>query len=43
VNEIAGNVARMLGSELSTVFWWGDQNERDHLEDQGVDDVIVLK
>jgi hypothetical protein len=39
---VAGNVARMLGSELPTEFWWGKRKERDHMEDQGVDAVIVL-
>jgi hypothetical protein len=24
-------------------FWWGDLNERDHLEDIGVDGNIILK
>ena len=39
---MAGNVALMLGSELPTEFWWGKQKERDHVEDQEVDAVIVL-
>jgi hypothetical protein len=39
---MAGNVARVLGSELRTEFWWGKQKERDYVEDQGVDAVIVL-
>jgi hypothetical protein len=37
------HVARMLGGELRTEFWWGNQKERDHVEDQGVDTVILLK
>jgi hypothetical protein len=39
---MAGNVARMLGSELRAEFWWSKQKERDHMEEQGVDAVIVL-
>ena len=26
------------GGEAYTGFWWGNQRERDHLEDQGVDE-----
>jgi hypothetical protein len=37
----AGLVARM--EELCTRCWWGNQRERDHWEDQGVDGRIILK
>ena len=29
--------------EVHAVFWWGDEGERVHLEDLGVDGVIILK
>jgi hypothetical protein len=29
--------------EVRTGFWWGDLRERDHLEDPGVDERIILK
>jgi len=29
--------------EVYTGFWWGNQRERDHLEDQGVDGTIILR
>jgi len=38
----AGHVARM-GGEVYTGFWRGNLRERDHLEDPGVDERIILK
>jgi hypothetical protein len=29
--------------EVHTEFRWGDLRERDHLEDRGVDERIILK
>jgi hypothetical protein len=29
--------------EVYTRFWWGDLRARDHLEDLGVDERIILK
>ena len=28
---------------MYTGFWWGNLRERDHLEDPGVDDRIILR
>jgi len=28
---------------MRTGYWWGNLRERDHLEDQGVDEWIILK
>jgi hypothetical protein len=28
---------------MHTGFWWGNLRERDHLEDLGVDERIILK
>jgi len=37
----AGCVARM--GEVYIEFWWGNLNERDYLEDPGVDGRIILR
>jgi hypothetical protein len=29
--------------EVHMGFWWGNLRKRDHLEDQGVDEMIILK
>jgi hypothetical protein len=29
--------------EVHTAFWWGNLRERDHLEDLGIDEKIILK
>jgi hypothetical protein len=29
--------------EVRTGFWWGNLGERDHLEDQGVDAMKILR
>jgi hypothetical protein len=31
------------GEKIHTGFWWGHLNERDHLEDSGVDRGIILR
>jgi hypothetical protein len=28
---------------VCTGFWWGNQKERDHLEDPGIDGMIILR
>jgi hypothetical protein len=39
-----GNVARMgEREETCTGFWWRNMMERDHLEEPGVDERILLK
>jgi hypothetical protein len=30
-------------AELYTGFWWGNQRERDHMEDPGTDWSIILR
>jgi hypothetical protein len=37
----AGNVAGMGREEAYTGFWWGNLRERAHLEDRGVDRLIL--
>jgi hypothetical protein len=39
----AGNVARMRRDEVYTGFWWGNLRGKDHLEDPGVDERIILR
>jgi hypothetical protein len=29
--------------EVHTAFWWGVLTERDHLEDLGIDERVILK
>jgi len=41
--RLVGNVVRMGRGEVHTGFWWGNLRERDHLEDPGVDGIIILK
>jgi hypothetical protein len=39
--HVAGMVERK--SKVYAWFWWGNQRERDHLEDTGVDGRIILR
>jgi hypothetical protein len=39
----AGNVARTERMEIHTGFWWENLEEREHLEDLGLDGKIILK
>ena len=39
----AGNVARTERREIRTGCWWGDLEEREHLEDLGLDGNVILK
>jgi len=39
----AGHVARMGRGKLHIGFWWENLRERDHLEDPGVDERIILR
>jgi len=38
----AGHAACMGRVEAYTGFWWGNLRERDHLEDLGIDERIIL-
>jgi hypothetical protein len=38
----ARNEARIRG-EVCTGYWWGNLNEREHLEDPGIDGRIILR
>jgi hypothetical protein len=29
--------------EMHTECWWGDIKERDHLEDLGIEGIVILK
>ena len=40
---MGGHVARMGEEEVHTGFWWRDLMGGDHLEDLGVDGMIILK
>jgi len=37
----AGHVAYM--GEAYTIFWWGNQSKRDHVEDPGIGGRIILR
>jgi hypothetical protein len=39
----AGHVARMGGGAVYTGFWWRDLRERDHLEDRGVGEMMMIR
>ena len=39
----AQQAAHIGAGEVSTGFWWRDLIERDHLQDVGVDGIIILK
>ena len=39
----AGHVAYMSRGEVYTAFLWGNLRERDHLEDPGVNESIIIR
>jgi len=39
----ARHVARMGRGEAYTGFWWGNPGERDHFENRGMDERIILR
>ena len=43
-NEMGG-ACRTMGvrGKVHTMFWWRDLKERDHVEDTGIDEMILLK
>ena len=53
VCEIKSRIVRGVGEwgmwhiwgigEVCSGFWWGDLRERDHMEDLGLDGMIILK
>jgi hypothetical protein len=38
-----GGACSAYGGEVYTGFWWGNQKERDHMGDQGIDGRIILR
>ena len=38
-----GHVARMGTGQVDTRLWWGEIMERNHLKDQDIDGMIILK
>jgi len=38
-----GHVAHMGKGEVHTGFWWRNLRERDHMEDPGTDERIILR
>jgi len=38
-----GGALSTHGGKMHTGFWWRHLSERDHLEDQGIDERIILK
>jgi len=41
--RLAGNVARVEMVEIYAECWWGNLRERNHLENPGVDERIILR
>jgi hypothetical protein len=41
-NEIGGACSTYRG-EVYSRFWWGNLRERDHLEDPGINGIIILR
>ena len=41
--RLARHVAHMGRETVHSGFWWGNPRERHHLEDPGVDGMIILK
>jgi hypothetical protein len=39
----AGQEARRGRGKMHARFWWGNLKERDHLENLGVDGIVILK
>jgi len=40
---MGGTCSTYGGEEVYTGFWWGNLWERDHLEEPGVDGLIILR
>jgi hypothetical protein len=40
--EWLGHVAYMRKEKVNTEFWWGNLTERNHLEELGLDEKVIL-
>ena len=43
IKSWVGHVESMGIGKVHTGFWWGNQRERDHLEDPSIDGMIIFR